>query len=305
MIASRPFPPGRADPVQRLPIIGQSFAHSAVEAVQRAAFEAAGVDIAIERWERRPHQLPEAIETLRDPAFVGALVASPHKERTSALIDIPSDDAKRSGAVNVVVRDGSRLRGHNTDVDGVRAGLVAILPKAQAKWPRQAVVLGAGGGARAVVAVLIGSGFERIAVFNRHLHKAEALVTHFARAARGIELRALPWHETFLEVELGRAKLLVNASGVGVDEGTSPVPAETLAAGLFVLDLVLNHAATPLMRDAEGRGGTVANGQASFLSASAVTYRLLTGQDAPIEVMRSALAAELGLPEEGIAVVGD
>jgi shikimate dehydrogenase len=291
--------------VQRLPVIGQSFAHSAVEAVQCAAFEAAGAAIAIERWERRPHQLPEAIEALRDPAFVGALVASPHKERTAALTDLLSDDAKRSGAVNVVVRDGSRLRGHNTDLDGVRAGLVAILPKAQARWPRQAVVLGAGGGARAVVAVLIGLGFQRIAVFNRHLHKAEAVVAHFARAARGIELRALPWHETFLEVELGRAKLLVNASGVGVEEGTSAVPAETLASGLFVLDLVLNHASTPLMRDAEGRGGTVANGQASFLSASAATYRLLTGQDAPIEVMRSALAVELGLPEEGIAVVGD
>jgi shikimate dehydrogenase len=221
------------------------------------------------------------------------------------MTDLLSDDAKVSGAANVVVRDGARLRGHNTDVDGVRAGLTALLPKVQTKWPRQALVLGAGGGARAVVAVLIGSGFQRIAVFNRHLHKAEAVVAHFARAARGLELRALPWHETFLEVELGKAKLVVNASGIGVDEGTSALPAEMLGAGVFVLDLVLNHATTPLMRDAEARGGTVANGQASFLAASAGTFRLLTGRDAPADVMRSALAVELGLPEEGIAVVGD
>jgi shikimate dehydrogenase len=220
-------------------------------------------------------------------------------------VDQLSEDAKVSGAANVVVRDGARLHGHNTDVDGVRAGLAAILPKEEAKWPRQAVVLGAGGGARAVVAVLIGSGFQRIAVFNRHLHKAEAVVAHFARAAKGLELRALPWHETFLEVELGRAKLLVNASGIGVEEGTSALPAEMLGAGVFVLDLVLNHASTPLMVDAQARGGNVANGQASFLSASAETFQLLSGQDPPPEVMRSALAAELGLPEEGIAVVGD
>jgi shikimate dehydrogenase len=291
--------------VQRLPVIGQSFAHSAVEAVQRAAFEAAGLPIAIERWERKPHQLAAAVEELRDEALAGALIAAPHKERTAAMADLLSDDAKMSGAANVVVRDGQRLRGHNTDVDGVRASLAAILPKVASKWPRQAVVLGAGGGARAVVAVLIGSGFQRIAVFNRHLHKAEAVVAHFARAARQIELRALPWHETFLEVELGRAKLLVNASGIGVEEGTSALPAEMLGSGLFVLDLVLNHASTPLMNDAQARGGTVANGQASFLSASARTFLLLTGQDAPAEVMRSALAAELGLPEEGIAVVGD
>jgi shikimate dehydrogenase len=304
MIASGPS--RQADPpVQRLPVIGQSFAHSAVEAVQRAAFEASATPIAIERWERRPHQLPDAIEALRDDGFAGALIAAPHKERTAGLADQLSDDAKMSGAANLVVRDGARLRGYNTDVDGVRAGLAGILPKDQAKWPRQAVVLGAGGGARAVVAVLIGSGFQRIAVFNRHLHKAEAVVAHFARAARGLELRAVPWHETFLEVELGRAKLIVNASGIGVEEGTSALPAEMLASGLFVLDLVLNHASTPLMVDAQARGGTVANGQASFLAASAATFQLLTGQDPPLEVMRSALAAELGLPEEGIAVVGD
>jgi len=291
--------------VQRLPVIGQSFAHSAVEAVQRAAFEASGLPFAIERWERRPHQLADALHALRDEAFVGALIAAPHKERTASLADQLSDDAKVSGAANLVVRDGARLRGHNTDVDGVRAGLGAILPKVQAKWPRQAVVFGAGGGARAVVAVLIGSGFQRIAVFNRHLHKAEAVVAHFARAARGLELRAVPWHETFLEVELGRAKLLVNASGMGMEDGSSALPAEMLGSGVFVLDLVLNHASTPLMIDADARGGTVANGQASFLSASAETFQLLTGQDPPLEVMRSALAVELGLPEEGIAVVGD
>ena len=155
------------------------------------------------------------------------------------------------------------------------------------------------------MAVLIGAEFQRVAVFNRHLHKAEAVVAHFARAARGMELRALPWHETFLEIELGRARLLVNASGIGAEEGTSPVPGEMLAAGLLLLDLVLNHASTPLMRDALERGGIVANGHASFLAASAETFELLTGRDAPAEVMRSALATELGLPEEGIAVVGD
>jgi shikimate dehydrogenase len=291
--------------VQRLPVIGQSFTHSAVEAVQRAAFEAAGLPIEIERWERRPHQLAAAVEALRDASFAGALIAAPHKEHVAGMINSLSEDAKVSGAANVVVRDGARLRGHNTDVDGVRAGLTAILPKVTGKWPRQAVVLGAGGGARAVVAVLIGSGFGRIAVFNRHLHKAEAVVAHFNRSARHMELRALPWHETFLEVELAKAKLLVNASGIGVEEGASPLPAEMLGTGIFVLDLVLNHASTPLMREAQGRGGTVANGHASFLAGSAVTFQLLTGQPAPAEVMRTALAVELGLPEEGIAVVGD
>jgi shikimate dehydrogenase len=291
--------------VQRLPVIGQSFTHSAFEAVQRAAIEAAQLPLAIERWERKPHQLPDAIAELHGEGFAGALIVAPHKERAAALVSALSDDAHLTGAVNLVVRDGVRLRAHNTDVDGVRAGLVPILPANEAAWPRSAIVLGAGGGARAVVAVLIGAGFQRVSVFNRHLHRAEAVVAHFGRTARHMELRARPWHETILEAELGKAQLLVNTSGIGVEEGTSPIPASLLPDGLFVLDLVLNHAVTPLMREAQARGGTVANGQVSFLASSAVTFQLLTGQEAPPEVMRAALADELGLPVEGIAVVGD
>jgi shikimate dehydrogenase len=292
-------------PVQRLPVIGQSFTHSAFEAVQRAAIEAAKLPLAIERWDRKPHQVPDAIAELHDEAFAGALIVAPHKERAAALVSALSDDAHLTGAVNLIRRDGLRLRGHNTDVDGVRAGLISILPRAQAQWPRNAVVLGAGGGARAVVAVLIGAGFQRVSLFNRHLHRAEAVVAHFARAARHLELRARPWHETILEAELAKAQLLVNASGIGVEEGASPIPVELLPDEIYVLDLVLNHAVTPLMAEAKARGGAVANGQGSFLASSAATFLLLTGQEPLPDVMRTALADELGLPAEGIAVVGD
>ena len=186
------------------------------------------------------------------------------------------------------------------------AGLTALLPRVQGKWPRAAVVLGAGGGARAAVAVLVGSGFQRISLFNRHLHRAEAVVTHFARMTRHMELRARPWHETIMESELSKAGLLVDASGSGAEDGASPIPAELLPEGLFILDLVLDRATTTLMRDAKARGGTVANGRASFLASSAATFRLLTGGDPSPDVMRAALDAELGLPEEGAAaVVGD
>ena len=291
--------------MQRLPVIGQTVTSSAFEAVQRAAIEAAGLPLEIERWERKPHQLPTAVEELRSADFAGALVVAPHKEKAATLVNSLSEDAKHTGAVNVIVSDSGRLRGHNTDVDGLRAGLAALLPPVQARWPRQAIVLGAGGGARAAVSVLIGSGFQRIAVFNRHLHRAEAVVNHFVRGARHMDLRAMPWHETILEAELGRAGLLVNSSGIGVDEGTTPIPADLLPDGLHVLDLVLNHDITPLMREVQQRGGTVANGQATFLASSAVTFKLLTGKTASADLMRTALATELGLPEEKIAVVGD
>ena len=290
--------------MQRLPVIGQTTVHSPFEAVQRAAIAATGLPIEVERWERRPHQLAGAVEELRGPEVIGALVAQPHKEHAAELVDARSDDAKHTGAVNVIVRDGARLRGHNTDVDGLRAGLAGVLPKVQARWPRQAVVLGAGGGARAAVSVLISAGLLRIAVFNRHLHRAEGLVSHFARHARHMDLRAMPWHDAILEAELSRAGLLVNASGIGLEAGSSPISPELLPQGLVVLDLVLQRT-TPLMASVGERGGTAANGQASFLASSAAAFLLLTGTAAPVEAMSAALQAELGDPEEAASVVGD
>lgn len=292
-------------PPTRLPIIGHPLAHSALEGVVRTALAEAGSPIEIERWERRPHQLADALREVRaGDDFAGALIASPHKEKAPPLSDWLSDDARVSGAVNVFVRVDGRLRGYNSDADGIRAGLAAILPRVKGKWPRNAVVLGAGGGARAVVAVLIGSGFQHVAVLNRHLHRAEALVAHFSRSARHMELRARPWHDAIIEVELARAELLVNASGIGAD-GESPIPPDLLPADRYVLDLVLNRATTPLMDEAKSRGGTVANGQGAFLGSTAATVKLLTGTAPAPAGLRTALAGELGVPEDAISVLGD
>jgi shikimate dehydrogenase len=293
-------------PANRLPIIGHPLTRTPLEGVLQAALADAGTGVEIERWERRPHQLADALREIRgDDAFAGALVASPHKEKAPPLSDALSDDARISGAVNLFVRVDGRLRGHNTDADGIRAGLESILPKVKGKWPRNAVLLGAGGAARAAVAVLIGSGFQHVAVLNRHLHKAESLVAHFSRTARHMELRARPWHEAILEAELARAELLINASGMGVEEGESAIPAELLPPDRFVLDLVLNHATTPLMAAAVERGGTATNGQGAFLAGCAQTVKLLTGSMPDVARLRAVLAGELGVPEEDLAVVGD
>ena len=293
-------------PANRVPIIGHPLSQTVLEGVLRATLAEVGRPMELERWERRPHQLAEALGEVRDGEdFAGALVASPHKEKAPPLGDWLSEDARLSGAVNVFVRQDGRLRGYNTDVDGIRAGLVAILPRVKGKWPRNAVVLGAGGGARAVVAVLIGSGFQHVAVLNRHLHRAEALVAHFGRTSRHMELRARPWHDAIIEAELARAELLINASGLGADEGESPIPAELIPADRSVLDLVLNRASSPLMAAAQAQGGTVSNGHASFLASTAATVKLLTGTNPPAEAIRTALATELGVPEEALAVVGD
>ena len=292
-------------PATRLPIIGYPLSQTPHEGVLRAALAAVGAPIVIERWERRPHQLADALREV--PRARTSPARSSRRRTRRRLPHSPtrsSDDARISGAVNVFVRDEGRLRGHNTDADGIRAGLEAVLPRVKGKWPRNAVVLGAGGGARAVVAVLIGSGFQHVAVLNRHLHKAEALVAHFARSARHMELRARPWHDAIIEAELARAELLINASGIGVKEGESPIPTELLPADRYVLDLVLTPGPTPLMdaareREERWRTARARSWPRQRRRQAADRRRAADGR------VRAALATELGVPEEGLAVVGD
>jgi len=154
--------------------------------------------------------------------------------------------------------------------------------------PRAAVVLGAGGGARAVVYGLITEGFQRIIVFNRHLHRAEGLVKHFGRTAAHMELRAMPWHESIIEAELAKTKVLVNATSIGLTSDESPIPAEVLHAELLVLDVI--YAKTRLLKDAAAAGAETLDGELMLLHQGAAAFTLWTGQPAPLELMQHKLA---------------
>ena len=160
------------------------------------------------------------------------------------------------------------------------------------KMPRTAVVLGAGGGARAVVYGLIREGFQRVIVFNRHLHRAEGMVKHFSRSAAHMELRAMPWHESIIERELAKAKVLVNATSIGLNDDDTPIPAEILTPELLVLDLI--YARTRLLRDAESAGCATSDGGTMLLHQGAAAFTLWTGQPAPLEVMQAALEQARG-----------
>ena len=272
---------------KRVVLIGHPVAHSLSGAMQQAAFDARGIDAAYELWDRPPIDLPDAIAEVRGDDFLGANVTIPHKERVVPLIDRLTEEAHATGAVNTITREGRRLVGHNTDAPGFSAALDRLVGRA--KMPRQAVVLGAGGGARAVVYGLIREGFTRIVVFNRHLHRAEALVKHFGKSAAHMELRAMPWHPSIIESELAKAKILVNATSIGLTSDESPIPAEVLTPELLVLDLIYNR--TPLLRDAEAVGAIAQDGETMLLHQGAAAFTLWTGQAAPLDVMAEALSA--------------
>jgi shikimate dehydrogenase len=271
---------------KRVVLIGHPVAHSLSGAMQQAAFDQLGIDATYELWDRPPIELADSIAELRGDDFLGANVTIPHKERVVPMVDRLTEEGQATGAVNTITREGKRLVGHNTDVAGFKVALDKIVGKQ--KMPRNAVVLGAGGGARAVVYGLITEGFQRIIVFNRHLHRAEGLVKHFGRTAAHMELRAMPWHESIIEAELAKTKLLVNATSIGLTSDESPVPAEVLTSELLVLDVI--YARTRLLQDADAAGAETLDGELMLLHQGAAAFTLWTGQPAPLELMQQKLA---------------
>jgi len=270
---------------KRVVLIGHPVAHSLSGAMQQAAFDDQGIDATYELWDRAPLGLADAVTELRGDDFLGANVTIPHKERIVPLVDRLTDEAHVTGAVNTITKEGKRLVGHNTDVPGFRIALDRLVGKQ--KMPRHAVVLGAGGGARAVVYGLITEGFQRIVVFNRHLHRAEGLVKHFGRSAAHMELKAMPWHESIIESELAKTKVLVNATSIGLTGDVTPIPGEIIPPDLLVLDLIYNR--TRFLREAEAAGSTVQDGELMLLHQGAAAFTLWTGKPAPLELMQRKL----------------
>ena len=275
---------------KRVVLIGHPVAQSLSGALQQAAFEELGIDAVYEPLDVPLINLPDTIGQLREDEYLGANITVPYKERVVSMMDRLTEEAQATGAVDTITRESTRLVGHNTDVIGFRAALDALVGKQ--KMPKHAVVIGAGGGARAAVYTLITEGFQRVIVFNRHLHRAEGLIRHFGRSAAHMELRAMPWHESVIEAELAKTKVLVNASAVADAATESPIPGELLAPDLLVLDLMYKPPETRLLRDARAAGAAeTLNGDTMLLHQTAAAFGLWTGREIDLEVLQKRLDA--------------
>jgi shikimate dehydrogenase len=285
-------------------LVGHPVSHSLSGELQQAAFDDAGVDASYEPLDVPLISLPETIEQLRGDAYLGANITVPYKERVVPMMDRLADEAQATGAVDTITRESSRLVGHNTDVVGVRAALDALVGRQ--KMPKQAVIIGAGGGARAAVYAFITGGFQRVIIFNRHLHRAEGLIRHFGRSASHMELRAMPWHESVIESELAKTRILVNASALSNAGVNSPIPGELLPPDLMVLDLMYQPRETKLMRDARAAGSSdIMNGDTMLLHQTAAAFNLWTGRDVSLDVLQQRLDEVREQPTVEVATTAD
>jgi len=238
-------------------VIGWPVGHSRSPLIHNYWIKEHGLDAEYRREAVPPGELAAFVANLSERGYVGANVTVPHKEAVLALSE-PDDRARAVGAANTLWLDGGRLRATNTDVEGFIANLDATAPG----WDRglgSALVLGAGGAARAVIFGLLERGIGRIRLANRTAERAAAL-----RATFGERVEPAAWSDT--DSLLADTGLLVNTTSLGM-AGQPPLTIDLarLPAGAVVSDLVYAPLETALLTAARARGLRAVDGLGMLL----------------------------------------
>lgn len=280
-----------------LGVIGHPLKRSLSPVFQQAAIDHLGLDLRYEAMPSSAETLAETVASLRAPDCLGANVTIPHKEAVIPLLDEIDELARRVGAVNTIVNRDGRLYGHNTDV----AGFLRALRQDGGFDPAgaRALVAGAGGAARAVGVALIDAGAAAVTFINRSPRRASKLVDDLRPDAGSTQLHALPDVAASWARAAVSCGLLINCTSVGMagrpEERESPVPVDIIPPNALVFDLIYHPPETPLMAAARQRGTKVLGGLPMLVYQGAESFKLWTGLDAPVDVMRDAAERALAV----------
>jgi len=267
----RDFSPGAATAV--CGVVLHPAGHTRSPAMHNAAFRFLGIDAVYVAFDVPPEELGRALAGARALGLRQLAVSLPHKVAVMEHLDEVDATARAIGAVNTVTREGDRLIGSNTDW----LGAVRALEQETGLEGARAVVLGAGGSARAVVWGLRERGAS-VTVLNRSVDKAEALARELDAAGAGplSALAATP-HD-----------VLVNTTSVGLRSDASPVAAGAISPDATVLDAVYDPRDTRLLQDARAHGARTVAGKWMLVHQAAAQLERWTGHAAPVDVMADA-----------------
>jgi len=278
----------------RVALIGWPVEHSLSPAMHNAAFKALGLDWRYELFPVPPGQLGAAVADLRAGEYGGANVTVPHKSAVMAYLEDIDDAARAIGAVNTIVVRGTRLAGYNTDGPGF---LRALREAGLEPSGRRALVLGAGGAARAVVYALAQAGCA-VAIYNRTVARAAELARNLKSLGLGGAVSAVPGEAALRALDLAPFDLLVNATPAGMwpNCDDSPWPdGLVLPSHWSVFDLVYNPLETRLLREARQAGARAIDGLGMLVWQGALAFELWTGQAPPVGLMRAAAVEALSI----------
>jgi len=274
-------------------VFGFPVAENPTGVMQNAAFRALGLNWRYLNFEVKAEKLGNAVLGMRAMNnFRGVNCTIPHKVAVIQYLDEIATSAQVIGAVNTVRRDDDRLIGENTDGKGFMRALGddADIDATGV----HAVVLGAGGAARAITVELALAGASQITVVNRSSARGETLV-RLLNEKTPARAEFVAWADAYRVPE--GADLLINATSIGLYPNIDDAPDvdfATITPGMVVCDVIPNPPSTSFLRQAAARGAKTLDGLGMLVYQGAIAFKMWTGQEASTEVMRQALAVEFG-----------
>ncbi len=267
-------------------VFGYPVKHSASPAMHNAAFRACGLDYLYLAFEVKPENLRDALTGLPALGICGVNLTIPHKEDAVQYMNELSKEVIDSGAVNTVVIESGKLKGYNTDIKGFLKSLsedAGFTPGG-----KKVVIFGAGGGSRAVLFGLAQARVSEVIIASKPFKQADELASEIAQKFPEVEIKAIPFNSESIGEEISSCSLLVNATPLGM-KGEIPISnTECLHEGLTVYDLIYTPASTSLLEEARGRGAKTINGLSMLVYQGAASFKLWTGKEPPISVMKQA-----------------
>lgn len=275
----------------KLGLIGYPVSHSLSPTIQNAALKACGLDGDYALFPIRPndvHELKDLLARVRSGEIAGLNVTIPHKQNVIPLLDELTPTAQSIGAVNVIYMKDDKCIGDNTDALGFLSDLNRFLVEGQSKIAnhKSAIVLGAGGSARAVVYALCNDGWD-VTIAARRMEQAQGLASSFNH-----QLQITNFDFQNLQSLISGISLIVNTTPVGMTPNIdqSPLP-ETLSLpkGTMIYDLVYNPRETKFVRNARQQGLVAVTGLGMLIEQAAFGFELWTGHTPPREAMRASV----------------
>jgi shikimate dehydrogenase len=270
-------------------LIGWPVEHSISPSMHNAAFREMGIDWHYQLLPTPAEQLESTLAGLEEEGYRGVNVTVPHKQAVIPYLDRVADAVRGIGAVNTIVVSRGELVGHNTDGDGF---LQALQEEGLEPQGKRALVLGAGGAARAVVYSLAQAGCS-VTLHNRTAERAQVLAAQMRDLGVGAPVTAVDRIGEITDTDggLSRLDLLVNATALGMSPATSRSPwpeGRPIPRHWAVFDLVYNPKETRLLAQARSSGAQAIGGSGMLVHQGALALELWTGQTPPVDVMRRA-----------------
>lgn len=273
-------------------LLGHPIKHSISPQLHNSAFKHLGLNMVYLSFDVEPRYLSRAVRGLRSLGVVGFNVTTPHKVSIVKFLDVLDTTSREAGAVNTVVLENSRLKGYNTDVEGIRMSLL----DSESNLEGRALVIGAGGAARAAIVALKLLGVREIIIANRRVWKAAALARKFKKD--GLKIKSISLME--IKRYSKASSIIINATPVGMrpHQDETLLHSGDISSDSTVLDLVYNPLKTTLLKEAEKAGAKTINGLKPLIEQAAKAFQIWTRLEPPRGLLWRAAEEALKVGEK-------